>query len=252
MNRILATAACAAALVGTADAAVWRFELSGVLQGADSLAVRGGDGADALTAQTDFTFTATFDDEGTVYRAGAPDSPLPGYAAYAFQSATMTIGGVTYDVTSYADDPVSGVAVALFDPSNVFAPGFHAAGFFSNPLGVGAGITARFDGVDGSWSATDPVAGTLTDYLGYGAISGPTVDGGPGDRCFAQTDLCAVVPILLTGPDGTLYDLVLATRAYDADGSFAFTASLTAVPLPGPLVLLGTGLAALGAARRRA
>ena len=247
--------AAAAALSGTqASAAVWRFELTGVLQSADGLTARGGDGTDLIEAQTAFTFTAVFDDAGPAYRAGPPGSPLPGYAAYAFRSATLSVNGVTYEVASFADDPVHGVAVALFDPSNVFNPGFYAAGFFGNPQGVGPGLVARFGGADGAWSAASPAEAALTGYLGYGAVSGPTADGGPGNRCQeGQADLCAVVPILLTGPDGTLYDLTLVSAAYDADGQYAFTASLAPVPVPAPgaLVLLGTGLAAAGIARRR-
>ena len=255
MRRLTTMVAAAAAALGTAEAATWRFELTGVLQAEDSLVPRGegSDDGGAFGALTAFTFTAVFDDEGTVWRAGPPGSPLPGYAAYAFEEAFLTVNGVTYEVASYADDPVHGVAVALFDPSNVFNPGFYAAGFFGNPQGVGPGVIARFDGADSAFGATDPVGATLTDYLGYGAISGPTVDGGPGFRCHdGQPELCTVVPILLRGPNGALYDLTLISAAYDGTGAYAFAASLTAVPLPGGAALMGTGIALLiGAARAR-
>jgi hypothetical protein len=251
-NRTIAALATSLAVgfaAADADAAIWQLELTGYFQAGDALNEQGA-ALDTFGGLTAFSFTAIFDDMGTQYRAGPPNAPLPGYVAYAFSSATLTIDGVTYDVASFADDPDQGVAVALFDPSNVFNPGFYAAGFFGNPLGVGPGVIARFDDASPDFTADALAASTLTDYLGYGAVSGPTVDGGPGNRCQeGQPELCLTVPILLTGPDGRLYDLTLLTGGYDATGAYAFTASLSEVPIPAGFALFATGLAGIAGRR---
>jgi hypothetical protein len=239
----LATAAATALLTfSAAEAKILKLDLTGALQPGDALNLNGAV-LDPFGALEAFSFRAVFDTDGTVYRAGPPGAPLPGYAAYDFIEAQLTVGGVTYEVASFADDPVHGVAVALFDPTNVFNPGFYGVGFFGNPLSVGAGLTARFDGANTSFSATAPGEAMFEDYLGYGALSGPTIEPGPGIVCqTVSASLCSSVPIFLTGPDGQLYDLTLLSAGYDANGSFAYSASISEVPLPGGLVLFATAL----------
>jgi hypothetical protein len=239
------------AVLSPADAAVFRLEIEGFFQPGDALNQQG-EALDTFGELTAFNFTAVFDDQGTVYRAGPPGSPLPGYAAYDFRQAQLEVDGVTYEVASFGDNPVNGVAVALFDPTNVFNPGFNGVGFFGNPESVGPGLIARFGSSSPAFSAVDPSATEFSDYLGYGALSGPTIDPGPGFVCqTVSASLCATVPIFLTGPGGELYDLTLLSNGYDGDGSPVFAASLAEVPVPGALVLFGTALAGIGAARTR-
>lgn len=95
-KHLIAAAAAGAAMMGAghAEAATWRLEVTGFLQASDGLNPSGAAAA-PLGALTAFTFTALFDDDGLVYRAGPPGDPLPGYAAYAFDEATLTVNGVS-------------------------------------------------------------------------------------------------------------------------------------------------------------
>lgn len=232
------------------SAAMFLFELNGEFRGADTLTPEGG-APTSLTSQP-FTFRATFDDAGTVYRAGPPGMQLPGFAAYLFQSATLTIGGVSYDVASFADDPINGAVLALFDPSNVFNPGFYAGGFINNPLVPSQGLVSRFQNAPAGFSAIDPTVGSYGDFVGYGAVSGPTFSGAPGSVCFTDPTLYSVQSFsLLRG--GDRYNLTLASGAYDAQGQFAFSASLTnAVPEPSTWAMMLLGFFGIGATLRHA
>lgn len=253
MKHQVLIAVCAAALTSSpASAAQFVFELEGELQSGDQF---GKEGEEALPPRSkSFTFRAVFDEDGTTYQAGPPGMPLPGYVAYAFDSATITLGEITYDVASFADDPIGGVTVALFDPSNVFNPGFYGVGFFGNPLGVGPGMIARFANGPAGHSAGDPAEGEFSGFIGHGALSGPTIDGGPGFICFADPSLCEVTPINLTR-DGMDFNLILASGAYDSNGGSPFSARLTriGVPVPEPSTWarMLLGMFGIGALMRR-
>jgi hypothetical protein len=225
------------------------FELNGNLSSSDLFGQAGQ--TPTTPRATNFTFRAVFDDERTTYQAGPPGAPLPGYVAYGFQSATFTIGELTYDVAAFGDDPVGGVTVALFDPTNVFNPGFYGIGFFGNPLSVGPGIIARFENGPAGFTANDPTAGEFSGFLGYGALSGPTIDPGPGNVCFGDPSLCAVTPISLTR-DGQQFELTLASAAYDAENlNGAFSAKLVgAVPEPATWAMMLLGFFGIGGLMR--
>lgn len=232
------------------SAAVLLFELDGEFRGDATIAPVGGTPT-SLTSQS-FTFRAVFDDEGIVYRAGPPGMPLPGFAAYAFQSATLTIGGVSYDVASFMSNPDNGAVLALFDPSNPFNPGFYAGGFINNPLVPSQGLVSRFQSAPAGFSAIDPTVGEYSGFVGYGAVSGPTFSGGPGSACFADPALCAIRPISLSR-GGDQYNLTLASGAFNAQGQFAFSARLSnAVPEPSTWAMMLLGFFGAGAALRRA
>lgn len=250
-NKILLASVAATTLwASPLSAAVLLFELDGQFRGPDTITPAGGT-ATSLTGQN-FTFRAVFDENGTVYRAGPPGAPLPGFAAYAFQSATLTIGGTVYDVASYVNDPVGGTVLALFDPSNVFNPGFYAGGFINNPLIPSQGLVSRFQNAPPGFSAIDPTVGSYGDFVGYGAVSGPTLSGGPGSACFTDPALCSIRPISLS-QGGDQFSLTLASGAYDGRGQFAFSARITnAVPEPSTWAMLMLGFFGAGAALRRA
>lgn len=254
MRDLIAALAAAGsvALGAPASAAVLELELSGALRAGDALNPAG-EAAAAFGAPTPFVFRARFDPEGTRYGAGPPGAFLPGYAAYAFDEAGLTIGGTTYAVASYADDPVGGVVVALFDPSNLFNPGYYAVGFFGEPGGVGPGLNSRYATASPSFLAADPTPATWGGYLGYGAVSGPNTEGGTGEPCQqGRPQDCAAAPIALTAPDGSAFELSLLSGAYDGDGASAFTAELAPIPLPGSAALLLTALLGGAALRARA
>lgn len=249
-NKILLASVAATTLWGSpVSAAVLLFELNGQFRGPDTIAPVGGPQT-SLTGQS-FTFRAVFDDTGTVFRAGPPGAPLPGFAAYAFQSATLTIGSTVYDVASYVNDPVGGTVLALFDPSNVFNPGFYAGGFINDPLIPSQGLVSRFQSAPSAFTAVDPTVGSYSNFVGYGAVSGPTLSGGPGSACFTNPALCSIRPISLSR-GGDQFSLRLASGAYDAQGQFAFSARITnAVPEPSTWAMLMLGFFGIGAALRR-
>lgn len=253
MNKTswLAAAVAAGIGMGSANAATtWRFELGGWLSSLDSFGPAGG--RTALTGDTPFTFNATF------RSADELTGPVPpGFSAFSPLSASMTLLGQTYEVLTYAQDAESGVAVLLFDPSNVFNPGFWAAGIHADPLSPDTGIVARF-GMTSSGLSVEPGALTATtfgDFRGAGYGSGTPDTPGPGFRCWPGGGAtCAIEPFLLTSAGGGAFELAIASRPYDATpGGVAFAASLTAVPLPGGMAFLLTALG-MGAlvVRRRA
>lgn len=235
---------------GGADAATWRFEFQGWLTEQDSFGPAGG--REALEGDTPFSFEAIFRD------ADELTGPVPpGFSSFAPSAATLTLHSETYDVLTVGEDADSGVAVQLFDPSNVFNPGFWAAGFQANPLGSDTGIVARF-GATSSDLGVEPgalEATTYQDFLGAGYVSGTPTPPGPGFTCWPGGGAtCAVEPFRLTAPDGGLFELAVASRPYDAEpGGLAFSAALAPVPLPGGLGLLASalGLGAVARLRRR-
>ena len=247
---LLASVAAVALWSSPGSAAVLLFELDGQFRGADTLAPVGG-AATSLTGQN-FTFRAVFDENGTVYRAGPPGSPLPGFAAYAFHNATLTIGGLTYDLASFSNDPTGGAVLALFDPTNPFNPGFFAGGFINHPLIPSQGLVSRFQTAPAGFRAIDPTEGNYGGFVGYGAVSGRTTNGAPGHVCFTNPALCPVQPFSLTrGADQ--FSLTLASGAFDAQGQFAFSARITnAVPEPSTWAMMLLGFFGAGAALRRA
>lgn len=233
---------------GAAEAATWRFEFRGWLTGQDSLGPAGE--REALAGDTAFLFEAVFRE------ADALADPFPpGFAAYAPLSATMTLLGRTYDVLTVGEDRESGVSVMLFDPSNVFSPGFWAAGIHADPLGSDTGIIARFGDTDTDLSVEPGAlaATTYGEFLGVGYVSGEPDMPGPGNLCWpGGPATCAVEPFLLTASDGSLFELAVASRPYDfAPGGLEFSATLAPVPLPGGLGLLASALGLGWLARRR-
>lgn len=250
-KTILLTAAIAGA-AGMAEAATWRFDFAGVLGSADSF-VSAGQRA-ALPDATPFQLSAIFDD---TLDLTAP-SGLPGWAAYAPTTATMTLLGETYDVLSNALDPDDGIVVMLFDPTNVFNSDFWAAGIHGAPLIADTGIIARFKSTTPALGLDDGLEGTVYgDYVGAGYVSGPPDTAGAGNRCWPiiATATCKVQPLILFDAAGDRFELAIGSRALDGlSGGVGFSASLTPVPLPGALPLLAAAMAApvlLGGLRRK-
>lgn len=281
LSRVLAAASISVGLLAAsapgAFASEWEFTLSGVFNGttsgvgSETIAKTDGTGGPTLTANEPFTMTAVFNDQNVVTTL----FPGSGTAFYAPQWVTLSIGGQTYDVQTYGQDPTSGLTVALFDKSNAFGGSANhvAAGFVANPVADGAGIV-------GDWFNSTPnfLLPTLVNtqwtnsnnnYFGVGFQSGPCPAGtspnadviceDSGNNLYPN----AVVPIPLNGTNLQLTLGLSTWNNYDLNNSYninytpppggwpnlndnVFTASLTSVPEPSTWALLLFGFAGLG------
>ena len=197
-----------------------------------------GDPLGLFTGVTPFTASAVFDD--TSPNLAAPVS-VPGFVSYSPVWATLNVGGTTYDFTTYNQDPIKGVTVAVFDNTTPFGPpGHYAIGFLQNPLADGAGFIGDFLSSTPPFLSTHIIPTDLTGYFGVGHGSGPDFGSGP-----------TVVPIPLTSK-GQSYQLTLGN--YDEtffNGTPLNTAKIQAVPEPGMILFLSAGLGCVPFIRRR-
>lgn len=241
MYRILLAVAAAALIPASASAAPFELRYTGSLNAADTLALTSG-GPDLLTAVTPFSISAVFDTSSPDLSAPIP---LPGWVSYAPERATITVGSTAYTLVGYNEDPVLGVTVNVFDPTNVFTPGLYGVGLFNSPVEDGAGIV-------GDFSSASPAV--LVDNLQpavFGGYNGAGFSAGAG--CFPLGNpACQVQPWQLRDAVGNAYALTLSGRTEQAaDGAPLHTAQLVAVPEPASLALLGIGMFATAAVRRR-
>ena len=239
LSRRLATAWLATAIGLTSMSAAaepFRLVYTGTLYaGKDALAPVGG--ANLVTADTGFTLDALFDTSSP----NLSGLPLPGYVAYAPSAATITIGGVSYGLSAYSPSNPDGIAVTLFDRSNVFAPGLYGVGFFANAPKDGAGVVGDFTSASPDFSVT---ALKSTVFSGFnGAGYSPTTGCGETHLACSGTEYLA-----LTGPGASSYNLSFSGR--DEIGGMS-TAILTAVPEPASWALMMGGLALVVAPLRR-
>lgn len=243
LSRVLAGAGILAGLSApSAFAGEWEFSLRGVFNGTTSgvgSETITGPGAPTLTANEPFTLTARFDSSDVVFNIpGSSNVPGTGFSAYAPQWVTLSIGGQTYSVQIYGQNPTTGLTVSLFDKTNIFGGSANhvAAGFIQDPSADGAGIVGDWLNstpnlflptlANTQWTASVPPPGmppgTPPDYFGVGFASGPC----PTPGYFANSSgICAlngsdagpleansVVPIPL---NGGLLDLTLGLSQYN-------------------------------------
>jgi len=248
-RTLLRGSACVAVLAGVmapaASAKTFQFVYTGTFNTADSLTPQGAAPSN-FTDPTPFIATALFDDSSP--NLAAPVM-VPGFVAYSPISATLIVGGQTFNVATYNQNPTQGITVAVFDDTTPFMPGHYATGFLQNPVADGAGFIGDWITSSPTFSATNLVPTVFTDYQGVGYGSGPDLHNGQPP---------AVVPIPLTDAFGKSYSLTLGN--YDeqfADGSIQNTGRLELAPVPeAPSVasfglMLALGLGGLTVARRK-
>lgn len=224
-------------------AAPFLLTYSGVFGTTDSISPSGGPTTN-FSSPTPFTFTATFDTSSTNYVSSLPLFLQAGWVSYSPTSATLSVGGETYSVDDFASNPASGVAVAIFDQATIFEPGFYGVGFIQDPIADGSGIVGDFRGASPGFTASNLVSTTFTGYRGAGFSAGTHNPPGSGPLVEAR-------PITLRqGSDVFLLRLGDRTEQF-ADGAPLHSASLTAVPEPGTLGLVGVAVAGLLARRLR-
>lgn len=239
MRKSLIGVLAYATLSASAAAAPFVFELTGSLRETDRLTATGSD-TNLIGADRSYRFVASFD-------TSSPNLvgffPFPGFVAYAPTSASISIGGTTYGLTSYSPATPQGVAVALFDPRQPFFPGLYGAGFFADPVADGAGIVGDFTGTSTGLLVDQLASTTFTGYQGSGYNQGPgcsPVDPAP----------CVPTPLSLSA-GGQSYALLFGPSGDVVGGPLA-TASLSKVPTPASWALLAVGAAfAAGVPRRR-
>ena len=233
MIRTTLVATLFIACVSSASGAPFQLTFTGGLTAADALNPASG----PVTNVTDglpFTFKAIFDDTSPNL---APPFFFPHFVAYSPISASLEIAGQTYRVTTAAEDPSNGVAVALFDDQTPFVPGRYAVGFIQDVPADGAGIVGDWSSSSPAYTAGNLVATTLVEFNGTGFRPGPPLT--PGD-IFGPAE---VRPIpLWIGSDQ--YNLTLHLGQHEhADGAPLNTAVITAIPEP---ATFGFGALAVG------
>jgi hypothetical protein len=143
-----------------------------------------------------------------------------------------------FSVDSFADNAAGGIAVSIFDKSNIFEPHKYGVGFIQDPVQDWAGMVGDFTGASPDFSVTNLVSTTFTGYNGVG------VSGGPFGTNFIR-------PITLRRA-GDVFSLTLAGRIEEfADGAPLNTVVIQAIPEPATAALAGVALAVLFGLRRR-
>jgi hypothetical protein len=202
---------------------------------ADALNLSSAPSATPFALPTPFLLSAYFNTSSTNHVGGLP---FPGFVAYSTTSAIMFIGGVPYTVDSFADNPTGGIAVAIFDRTNVFFPGIYGVGFIQDPVADGAGVVGNFSTTLHDFSVDNLVATHFRSYNGAGFSAGPN---------FGST----IQPIVLRR-GGQAYNLTLGNREEQfAQGAPRHGAGLIPIPEPATVLLGGTALLALLVLRRR-
>ena len=172
---------------------------------------------------------------------------MSGFVAYTPSLIQLAVGGRTYTVQSFTPATPTGLAVSIFDATTPFDFGRYGVGVIQNPLADGAGIVADYSGASPPFviGMTGVIPTTFTGFNGVGVSSGVCVVGTPAN---CQTN--AITPIPMTfGADA--YSLTLGSYSQDVGPGFLYSASITAVPEPASVLLVGVGILAIGATVRR-
>jgi len=243
--------------LGSSGAQAAPFELiyNGAFNNQDALNLASQSAPTFFSGETAFTIRAFFDSSSPNLAPAVPNSPFVGFRAYAATVATIEIGGVTYTMDTFSQNPTAGVTVAIFD-QNSFTPGRYAVGILQQPPQDGAGIIGDFSGASPSFTVNTLTASTtFTGYNGVGYGSGVCSEGAPPNCPHVVT------PFVLHSANQT-FALTLGNyeEAYPGGADAGLrplsgplnSAQLVATPEPGTLGAVGLALAAaFGFARRR-
>lgn len=234
VSSIAAALLSVGTLIGApaADAGTFKLVYNGSFSSADALNLQGSP-TEYFPHSTPFTATAVFDDASP--NLAAPIK-VPGFVAYSPLSATLTVGGRTYNVATSAQDPVRGVTVAVFDNTTPFGLKHYGIGLLQNPIADGAGFIGDWLGASPPFSAAHLLTTVFTNYEGVGYGSGPKLGTVP-----------TVVPIPLS--DATSNPYLLTLGNYDqhlALGAPLNTVQLEAVPEPNSSIAMLVGLGLIG------
>jgi hypothetical protein len=242
---VAAAAVAAMAVAGSAKADIFQYTYTGYFTGDSTIAPTAGGSATTLASGgwAAFSLTGTFDSSTANEVAGVTGRPtdpggIPtyGFMAYRSTDALLTFGGTTYTI-----DPSVDFSFAMFGPHSGFGPptGASAAGFLISAITDGNGSISDFGSSSNAFS-TLPVTTTFQSYTGSG--QGPSATN--PSSIFLDTsgiEYTLSLPIYAR--------TVLYTAGGDQPG--AFTAEVTDMPEPATMAVLGFGLAAMSALRRR-
>ncbi len=213
---------------------------------------------------TPFTETALFDTSSP--NLAAPPGPgFPGTAFYSPFSATLSVGGLTYQIAPYSTTVPFGVAVSIFDKTSPFpAVPEYGVALIGNVLNDGAGILADFTSASPDFTVGDLTTTTFSGYVGTGIFSGSCASNCEVPAPPDEVDNIEPMPMTLNGQSYALtlpanvllnYDLELndpnSANGVGTTIYTPFTASLTDVPEPASILMLGVGLMALPMIRCR-
>ena len=240
------------------NAAELELIYTGVFNSQNSLTSATGTGG-TFMADTPFTINAWFDAGSPNLAPPSPPLPPPfaGFRAYNPTLATIVVGGTTYTMETFSQNPDAGVTVAIFDSSS-FTPGRYGIGILQNPPADGAGIVADFGGASPGFTASNIGPTVFTNYHGVGYGSGICLQGQPGANCQQN----AITPFVLRDEMGNVFSLTLGNyeefnpEAENPDTSEGVpgplnTARLVATPEPATLELAALALAVCCLFRRR-
>ena len=226
-----------------ATAAPFQLTYNGVFGTTDSISPEGGD-ITSFASPTPFTLTAIFDTNSTNYVSFLPPFLRSGWVSYSPIAALLSVGGETYSVDSFASNPASGIAVAIFDRNTIFEPGFYGVGFIQDPVADGSGIVGDFAMANPDFTVSNLVSTTYSGYRGAGFSAGVHSPPGSGPLVEAR-------PITLR-QGGNVFLLRLSDRTEEfSEGAPLHSVSLTAIPEPGTFLFASVALAGLVVFRSR-
>jgi hypothetical protein len=243
---LLATAAIGA------HAAPYELVYTGTFNTTEALNLASDASPTFFAATTAFTIHSFFDDSSPNLLP-TTGFPFVGFRAYAPTLTTITVNGSTYTIESASTNALAGVAVSIFDTSNIFNPGRYGIGLIANVVNDGAGIVGDFSGASPDFDAGALTPTEFVAYYGVGHGSGVCITGNP-PACPHE-----VTPWVLHDNGGAAWNLTLGN--YEEDYPTAHTpgmpigelntAQILAVPEPATQGLMLVGFAGLALVLRR-